>query len=323
MREELKRRRLAYTWKLMLLVFLTVGTGVMYQFINVRMKYFDMIMKLRAPKLVVIIIVAFCIGCATIIFQTLINNTIVTPCLLGMNSLYILVHTMVVFLLGTSSIYVKNNQVAFIVDLVIMTVVAMILYGYLFQKTGGNILYILLAGTVMATLFTSITSTVQRMMSPNDFATLETTLIASFSNVNTKIIGIAVILTAIVLVLFRKDIRQLDVISLGRNQAINLGVDYDRVLRRLLIAVTILISIATAMVGPISFLGLIIANIGRQLFKTYKHSILILGTTLIGAVMLLAGQSVIEHVLTYSATISTFITIGGGAYFLFLIMRDK
>lgn len=323
MREELKRRRLAYTWKLMLLVFLTVGTGVMYQFINVRMKYFDMIMKLRAPKLVVIIIVAFCIGCATIIFQTLINNTIVTPCLLGMNSLYILVHTMVVFLLGTSSIYVKNNQVAFIVDLVIMTVVAMILYGYLFQKTGGNILYILLAGTVMATLFTSITSTVQRMMSPNDFATLETTLIASFSNVNTKIIGIAVILIAIVLVLFRKDIRQLDVISLGRNQAINLGVDYDRVLRRLLIAVTILISIATAMVGPISFLGLIIANIGRQLFKTYKHSILILGTTLIGAVMLLAGQSVIEHVLTYSATISTFITIGGGAYFLFLIMRDK
>ena len=323
MREELKRRRLAYTWKLMLLVFLTVGTGVMYQFINVRMKYFDMIMKLRAPKLVVIIIVAFCIGCATIIFQTLINNTIVTPCLLGMNSLYILVHTMVVFLLGTSSIYVKNNQVAFIVDLVIMTVVAMILYGYLFQKTGGNILYILLAGTVMATLFTSITSTVQRMMSPNDFATLETTLIASFSNVNTKIIGIAVILTAIVLVLLRKDIRQLDVISLGRNQAINLGVDYDRVLRRLLIAVTILISIATAMVGPISFLGLIIANIGRQLFKTYKHSILILGTTLIGAVMLLAGQSVIEHVLTYSATISTFITIGGGAYFLFLIMRDK
>lgn len=323
MREELKRRRLAYTWKLMLLVFLTVGAGVMYQFINVRMKYFDMIMKLRAPNLVVIIIVAFCIGCATIIFQTLINNTIVTPCLLGMNSLYILVHTMVVFLLGTSSIYVKNNQVAFIVDLVIMTVVAMILYGYLFQKTGGNILYILLAGTVMATLFTSITSTVQRMMSPNDFATLETTLIASFSNVNTKIIGIAVILIAIVLVLFRKDIRQLDVISLGRNQAINLGVDYDRVLRRLLIAVTILISIATAMVGPISFLGLIIANIGRQLFKTYKHSILILGTTLIGAVMLLAGQSVIEHVLTYSATISTFITIGGGAYFLFLIMRDK
>lgn len=99
--------------------------------------------------------------------------------------------------------------------------------------------------------------------------------------------------------------------------------DYDKTIRRLLLGVTLFIAIATALVGPISFLGLIIANLSREVFKTYRHSYLILGSCLIGTIILIAGQILVEHVYNFSMPISVFITVGGGIYFLYLLMRQR
>ena len=121
----------------------------------------------------------------------------------------------------------------------------------------------------------------------------------------------------------RRELRLLDVLTLGKNQAVNLGVDYDKCVRRLLLGVTLYIAVATAMVGPISFLGLIIANIARQLFKTYRHTYLILGSALVGMVVLVAGQLVVERIYHYAVPISVFITVGGGIYFLYLLLSNR
>ena len=80
-------------------------------------------------------------------------------------------------------------------------------------------------------------------------------LVASFSNVNSEIIVFSLILLAAVIFALRKELALLDVLTLGKEQAINLGVDYDRCIRRLLLGVTLCIAVATAMVGPISFWG--------------------------------------------------------------------
>lgn len=160
-------------------------------------------------------------------------------------------------------------------------------------------------------------------MDPNEYDTLLATLVASFSNINTEIIIFSVIVLAALALLFRKDLSLLDVITLGKNQAINLGVDYDSCIRRLLLCVTLYIAVATAMVGPISFLGLIIANLSRQLLKTYRHLELIIGSTLFGMLVLVAGQLVVERVFVYSVPVSVFITLWGGIYFLYLILRNS
>ena len=146
---------------------------------------------------------------------------------------------------------------------------------------------------------------------------------ASFSNVNSEIILFSLVVLAVLIFVLRKDLALLDVLTLGKQQAINLGVDYDRSIRRLLLGVTLCIAVATAMVGPISFLGLIIANIARQLFKTYRHTYLILGSALIGMVVLVAGQLIVEHVYNYAIPISVFITVGGGIYFLYLLLTRR
>ena len=312
--------------KLVILGALVLLAAAAYLLVEVNFgnaKLFQYAMKIRTPKLIVMLIAAFAIGGASIVFQSIINNTIVTPCLLGMNSLYSLIHTAVVFAAGTGSVLARNANVSFAVDLVIMGVVATVIYSYLFRKTKHNVLYVLLIGTVLTSFFSSIQTTLTRIMDPNEYDNLLSTLVASFSNVNSEIILVSLIVLAAIMFVLRKDLALLDVLTLGKEQATNLGVDYDRSIRRLLLGVTLCIAVATAMVGPISFLGLIIANLSRQLLRTYRHSQLILGSVFFGMIVLVAGQLIVEHVYSYAIPISVFITVGGGLYFLYLLLTRK
>ncbi len=311
---------------LIILTLIVIGVCAAYLLIESypdNPKLFQYVLSLRIPTLVVMLIAAFSIGSASIVFQSIVNNRIVTPCLLGMNSMYTLIHTAVVFLVGSGSIVATNSNLSFAIDLVVMAITATFVYSYMFRKTGNNVLYVLLIGTVLSSFFGSIQSTMIRMMDPNEYDTLLTTLVADFSNVNVEVIVFSLILLVALTIFLWKDLILLDVVTLGKEQAINLGVDYDRTVRRLLLGVVLCIAVATAMVGPISFLGLIIANLARQLLKTYKHRQLIIGSALMGMLAIIVGQLISQHVFNYAVPISTFITIGGGIYFLYLLLFRK
>ena len=312
--------------KLMFMLLLVALAGATYMLVGVNFenqKLFAYAMKIRTPKLIAMLITAFAIGGASIVFQSIINNTIVTPCLLGMNSLYTLIHTAIVFFVGSGSLLARNANAAFAADLLLMGVVATVVYSYLFKKTRHNVLYVLLIGTVLSSFFSSIQTTLTRVMDPNEYDSLLSTLVASFSNINSEIILFSVVVLAVVIFVLRKDLALLNVITLGKDQAVNLGVDYDRTIRRLLLGVTLCIAVATAMVGPISFLGLIIANLSRQLLKTFRHGQLILGSALFGMIVLVGGQLIVEQVFTYAIPVSVFITVGGGIYFLYLLLTNR
>lgn len=312
--------------KCILMAVLVILASIAYMLVNVNIqneKLFTYALNIRTPKLIVMLITAFAIGGASIVFQSIINNTIVTPCLLGMNSLYTLIHTAVVFFAGSGSLLTSNANISFAVDLLLMGLVATTIYSYLFRKTNHNVLYVLLIGTVLTSFFSSIQTTLTRVMDPNEYDALLNTLVASFSNINSEIIILSVILLTAVVFFLRKELALLDVLTLGKNQATNLGVDYDRCIRRLLLGVTLCIAVATAMVGPISFLGLIIANLSRQLFKTYRHSQLIAGSALFGMIVLVGGQLMVEHLFHYTIPVSIFITVGGGIYFLYLLLTNR
>ena len=313
-----QRRRLKTSMVVLAgLVLLFIG---LYQFAFVNPKFFAYAMGLRLPRLAVILIAGFAISAAAIVFQTIIRNTIVTPCLLGMNSLYLLIHTAVVFFLGSGSLFAVNPVYAFAADVIVMGFVAGFIYYTIFQKTGGNVLYVLLIGTVLSTFFSSMQNSLTRIMDPNEYDALLNTLTASFTNVNAASIITGALLLAAIAWWLRKDLAILDVISLGREQAVSLGVDYERTLRRLMVGVALYIAVATALVGPLSFLGLITANVARQLFTTYRHTWLIAGSACVGMLILTAGQFVVEHVMVYAVPVSVFVTIGGGIYFLYLVL---
>lgn len=306
--------------KLLSLVFISFIMIFFYLYYNLNYKYFDYIFNLRISKIIVIIIVSICIGTASIIFQTVVNNDIVTPCLLGMNTLYTLIHTIIIFVFSSSNIIVKNDILSYIVDLSIMVFISTLLYGYIFKKTNYNVLLILLLGTILSIFFSSIQNTLIMIMDPNEYNILLNNLVANFTKVNDKLILISIFLIIILIFYLKKYLLKLDVISLGRSYAINLGVDYDKTLNILLIFVSILIAIATAIVGPISFLGLIIANLSKKFLITYNHFYLILGSILIGIIILVLSQLGVEYIFKYSVTINVFINLIGGIYFLYLLI---
>ncbi len=319
-------KTLSHGKKILIMVALTLLVAALYTLVGLRFsnpRLLSYQLSKRLPKLVVIVITAFSIGSASIVFQSVINNTIVTPCLLGMDALYTLVHTLVYFFAGAASILVTNRQVSFAVDLVIMAVVSMVIYSYIFKKTGSNVLYVILIGTVLTSLFGSLQSTMTRIMDPASYDTLLSTLVASFDNANTSLILCSLVVLALIALIFRRDLRLLDVLTLGKDAAVNLGVDYDRSIRRLLLAVTLYMTVATALVGPLAFLGLIIANLSRQLMQTYRHSFLMAASVLFGMIVLLGGQFLVERIFSYNVPVSVFITTGGGLYFLYLLLAKK
>ena len=312
-----------YNKKLIILSILTLICSLAYLFYDLNLDFFKFSMSLRVPKLLAMLLTAYCIGAASLIFQTIIRNTIVTPCLLGMNSLYLLIHTGVMFFFGSASVLVLNKYVSFGVDLILMGTIATFVYSYLFRVTKYNVLYVLLAGTVMATFFSSLQNSMVRIMDPNEYDALLSSLVASFNSVNADILAIAIIITIVLSLIYYKDLAVLDVLSLGKENAINLGIDYDKTIKRLLLGVTLFIAVATALVGPISFLGLIIANLSRELFKTYRHNYLVAGSVLMGMLVLVAGQVIVERVFILSIPISVFISIAGGLYFMYLLILNR
>ncbi len=286
-------------------------------------KLFKMFIGWRLPTLICMVIASVAIGVATLIFQSIVNNRIVTPALLGMNSIYSFLHTAAVFVFGTGSALYLNANLSFAVDLISMGVVGTLIYWYLFKKTGHNILYIMLIGTVLSSFFGSMQTAMVRVMDPDEYDALLTTLVADFNNVGGEIIVFAIAALAAIAFALRKDLKLLDVITMGRDQAINLGVDYDSTIRRLLFGVVLCMAVATATIGPVSFLGLIVANLSRQIFRTYRHSHLIAGASLLGMLALIGGQLVSQHVFHFTVPVSTFVTIAGGVYFLYLLLSRK
>ena len=119
------------------------------------------------------------------------------------------------------------------------------------------------------------------------------------------------------------DLKYLDVINLGRDQAINLGIDYDKLVRKLFVTVAIFISISTALVGPITFLGLLVVNLSRQMINTYKHKYLITMSVLLSVFVLVTGQLLAERIFDFSTPVSVIINLIGGIYFMYLLLKES
>ncbi|MGL4911529.1 MAG: iron chelate uptake ABC transporter family permease subunit [Romboutsia sp.] len=316
--KESKQKRILYILGVMITIF-----SVLFLISGVNLNHFDYAMSQRIPKLVAIVLTGGCIAFSSMIFQTITNNNILTPSVLGLDSLYVLVQTLIVFSVGVESQFITNKSSNFLLSVTVMVIASFILYKKLFEKSGNNIFFLLLIGMIFGTLFKSMSTFMQVVIDPNEYATLQNSLYASFGNVNTEILLIAAVLLIAIVPFIYDDLKYLDVIGLGKDHAINLGVDYDKVVKKMIVVVSILVSISTALVGPITFLGLIVVNVTKQMLKTYKHIYLISASILVSILTLVSGQFLVERVFNFNTTISVIINFIGGVYFIYLLLKES
>ncbi|MDQ0461080.1 iron complex transport system permease protein [Clostridium sardiniense] len=309
--------------KLIILALASIVFVALYLFWGLNGQNFDYNLSKRIPKVIGIIVAGGSIAVSSILFQTITNNRIITPSIIGLDALYGLVQTIAVFIFGSSSIMMTNNTLNFLVSGVLMVGFSFVLFNLLFKKGKQNIMILLLVGTVLGGLFRSMSTFMQVLIDPNEYEALQSRLFASFSSINTKILFMAIVIILIIFAFLYDEIKKLDVMSLGRDQAINLGIDYDKLTKKILIIVTALVALSTALVGPITFLGILVVNLTYQMFNTFKHSLLLIGSILISIVALVSGQFLVERVFTFNTTIGIIINFIGGIYFIYLLLKES
>lgn len=309
--------------KIYILLAIAFAASILFLGIGINASNANYLLHKRIPKIIAIIISGGSIAFSSIIFQTISNNRILTPSILGLDSVYSFFQTIVVFIFGSGSIVMTNKNINFVLSLVGMIFISMILYKLVFSRRGSNIMYLLLVGLIVGTLFSSLTSFMQVLIDPNEYLTLQNKLIASFSNVNTEILMLSILIILAIIPFIYDDLKLLDVMSLGKEQAVNLGVDYDKVMKKMMVVVALLTAIPTALVGPITFLGLIVVNVTYQIVNSYKHKFLISASILISVCSLIIGVLFVEKVFTFNTTLSVIINFIGGVYFLYLLLKEN
>lgn len=281
----------------------------------------DFILPLRMRKLATLILVAYAIGVSTVLFQTATGNRILTPAVMGFDALYILIQTCLVFLVGAQASLALDERMLFFVQIGIMVAASALLYRTLFHAGHRSLHQLVLAGIVLGVLFRSLSSFIQRIINPNEFAYLQDRLFASFNNPDETLLLMSAALIFITSMWALRWVRACDVLSLGREPAINLGIEYHRLVMRILIVVAILTSVSTALVGPITFFGLLVSHLAYTLLPTFRHALLLPATVLIGVLCLVGGQLVLERLFAFDTNLRVIIDFVGGLIFILLLMR--
>lgn len=283
----------------------------------------DFVIPFRARKLAALALVAYAISVSTVLFQTMTANRILTPSIMGFDAVYMLIQTVIVFFFGSGRLLSLEPRLRFLMEATLMIVFAGTLYFWLFVSSGRSLQLLLLVGIVFGTLFRSVTNFMQRLIDPNEFAVLVDAGFASFNSIDPTLLGVATAVTAFasgILLLIRD---RFDVLTLGREHATALGLDYRSTITIMLIAVIIMVAVSTALVGPITFFGLIVANVAYLLAGTHTHRYILPMAVFIGIMTLVGGQALLERVFSFSTTLSIIIELVGGLLFIALVLKGK
>ena len=309
--------------KLLLLVIILLIGIFLFIFVGINSNNFSFNFPRRFNKIMAIIVVSYSIGYSSIVFQTITNNKILTPGVMGLDSLYMFIQTVVVFFFGSRQLSIMPDLKQFFISTGIMILSSLILYVLLFKGESRNIYFLILIGMILGGLFNGLSNFMQVMLDPNEFLILQGRMFASFNNVNINLLNICLILSFMCIIITINDLKKLDVVSLGEYHAINLGVNYKKIVRKSFIIISILVSISTVLVGPVIFLGILIANLSREILKGYKHNFMIIGSFLIGSIALSYSLFIVERIFNFGTTTSVIINLIGGIYFIYIMIKES
>lgn len=293
---------------------------VLYLTLNVTS--WDFALPLRTRKLVAFLVVGYAVGVSTLLFQTLTHNPILTPSLLGFDALYVLIQSLMLFFLGMVSYVTMPAVGKFAFEVAVMMVMSVLMFRFLFTKHNQDLTRLILVGVIFGILFRSLSYMVARMINPDEFVTVQAQSYASFTAVNINLLMVAVVLSVATFIYVWRQRFALDVLLLGRNCAISLGVPYRQLSLGILMTIALLVSMATALVGPVTFFGLLVCALTNRFCTKMAHGERLILVTLIASSTLIVGQAVFEHLFKMAGVLEVVIELFGGVAFLLLIFTQ-
>lgn len=279
------------------------------------------IAQLRATTLLVIAVVAVCQAVATVSFQTATNNRIITPSIMGFESLYVAVQTSSVYFLGVAGIVALQGIGQFTLQVALMVGFSLLLYGWLLSGKYGNLQIMLLIGIIIGAGLGSVSTFMQRLLTPSEFDVLSARLFGNMSNADPEYFPVAIPLCVIAAGALWARTHRLNVLSLGRDATIGVGLNHRREIMTVLFFVSILMAVSTALIGPMTFLGFLVATLAYQFADTYDHRYILPVAVLTATAVLTSAYFIMRHVFYAQGVVSIIIEVVGGTVFLIVILR--
>ena len=320
-----KKERTRYWLLLISLIILgalaTFGLMVYNNPVPISSPSFIPVVRRRMFAVLAMVIVAVCQSLSTVTFQSITNNKIITPSLLGFEALYTLIQTSTIFFFGARALINFSGTGAFVFQVAVMVIMCLILYGWLLSGKYGNLQLMLLIGVIMGTGLRSLSTFMRRLLSPSEFDILQARLFGSVNNSDSELFPIAipiVIVAAILLLVYSK---RLNVVSLGKDVSTSLGVKHQPSIIYPLILVSVLMSISTALVGPLAFYGFLVATLAYQAAPTYDHRYIFPMALALAFLVITGAYFFMYHVFNAQGVVSVIIEMFGGITFLVVILK--
>lgn len=279
------------------------------------------VVRRRFVAIIAMIIAAICQSLSTVAFQSITSNKVITPSLLGFEALYGTIQTSTIFLFGANAIIKFSGIESFVFQVVVMVLMCLILYGWLLSGKYGNLQLMLLVGVIIGTGLKSLSSFMRRLLAPSEFDILQAKMFGSVNNADSEYFIVAipvVIIAATLLLIFSK---KLNVVSLGKDVATSLGANHRSSVIFTLVLVSILMSVSTALVGPLTFYGFLVATLTYQAAGTYDHRYIFPMALAIGFLIITGAYFFMYHVFNAQGVVSVIIEMFGGITFLIVILR--
>ena len=280
-----------------------------------------LIAQRRLNSVIAMAVVALCQAVATVAFQTVTNNRIITPSIMGFESLYVAIHTSTVYFLGAAGLNNARTLEMFVIQLVLMVGLSLILYTWLLAGDNPNMHAMLLVGIVLGGGLGSVSTFMQRLLTPSEFDVLTARLFGAVNNADPAYYPLAVPLVLVAAGLMVLNSRRLNVLVLGRDVAVNLGVNHKKHAVFTLVLVSVLMAVSTALVGPMTFLGFLVATLAYQFADTYDHRYVFPMAALLGYCILAGAYFVMNHIFYAQGVVSIIIELVGGLTFLIVVLR--
>ncbi|WP_217178822.1 iron chelate uptake ABC transporter family permease subunit [Streptomyces sp. AC495_CC817] len=265
----------------------------------------------RLPRALVAIVVGASLAVAGAVFQTLTRNPLASPDVIGISS-GASVGAVAVFLVWGGSL--DQAAIGAVVGALVIAAVIVLLTA----RSGLHGVQLILTGVALSAIAMAVVDYVLTQVFVASATTAQTWLVGSLQGRGWSDLVPAVIALALITPLLIRMAPDARMMALGDSVSTALGVRTVRARWMLLAAATVLVAIAVATAGPISFVALVAPHIARRLAGTPSF----LAAALVGALLLLAGDLVAQYAFPAPIPVGAVTITIGGAFFLWLLWRE-
>ena len=273
--------------------------------------------EIRIPRMIMAIIAGAGLSIAGLLMQTLFNNPLAGPYVLGINSgasLFVAFSIMTGIPFFTSTLGITANALigAFVFGMIIL----------FFSRFLRSQVSLLLVGLMLGSFTGALVSLLQTASQADELKVFTLWALGSLQKVEfEQILPIfSVFSVGILLVAFTS--KSLNILVLGEENARLLGVNIKRARLFIIILTALFTGLVTAFCGPIAFIGLAVPNLVRMIFKTQSHITLLISSALTGAIFILLCDICIQLIEPhFMIPINVFTSIVGAPFVVLIILK--